>query len=235
MTEHLPDTSTDREVRVLCVDDDRDVAEVVQAILADEGYKISCLYEVADDALMRAAGRLEPDVVLLDSSSSLDYSEAWNLAAELHRRSRPVPVVMFTAHVGSADEAEEGSTPRATEAAFAAIVRKPFHLDELIEAVATAAGQSVPFDRSSGAETARTRELVKALQAHGATDIRPSQMREWAMFRDRRGRLCQVYWWQSRGVYQLGRYDEDGRMTMVGQFVERDTAIELALPAASRE
>ena len=235
MTEHPSGTSPEREVRVLCVDDDRDIAEVVQAILADEGYKISCLYEVEDDALLRAAGRLEPDVVLLDSSSSHDYAEAWTLAAELHHRSRPVPVVMFTAHVGSADEAAEGTSPRATDAAFAAIVRKPFYLDELVEAVATAAGQSVPFDRSREAETARTEELVEALEAGGATEVRPSQMREWALFRDRRGRLCQVYWWQSRGVYQLGRYDERGRMTLVGQFVERDAAIELALPAAARE
>ena len=160
-------------VSVLCVDDDRDIAEVVQAILTDEGYDVSCLYELADDALFRAAGRLEPDVVLLDSSSATDYAGAWGLAAELHRRSRPVPVVMFTAHVGSADEAEEGTSPRSTEAAFAAIVRKPFHLDELIEAVATAAGHSVPFDRSRGAETERTEALVKALEARGATEVRP--------------------------------------------------------------
>lgn len=217
-------------VSVLCVDDDHDIAEVVEAVLTDEGYKVSCLYDVADDALFRAAGRLEPDVVLLDSSSATDYAEAWTLAAELHRRSRPVPVVMFTAHAGSAGEAEEGASPRSTEAAFAAIVRKPFHLDELIEAVATAAGLSVPFDRSRGAEAARTQALVSALEARGATEIRPSKMREWALFRDQKGRLVQVYWWQLRGVYQLGRYEDNGQLVMVGQFVERDAAIELALP-----
>ena len=215
---------------VLCVDDDRDVAEVVQAVLTDEGYVVSCLYDLADDALFRAAGRLEPDVVLLDSSSASDYAEAWGMAAELHRRTRPIPVVMFTAHVAAADEAEAGTSARATGAAFAAIVRKPFHLDELIAAVGTAAGLSVPFDRSRGAETARTRALVRALEARGATDVRPSRMREWAIFRDRRGRLIQLYWWQARGVYQVGRYEEGGRMVMIGQFVDLDAAIELALP-----
>ena len=35
-----------------------------------------------------------------------------------------------------------------------------------------------------------------------------------------------------RGVYQLGRYTDSGRMTMVGHFVERDAAIEAALPPA---
>lgn len=221
----------DSPVSVLCVDDDRDVAEVVQAILTDEGYQVSCLYELADDALFRAAGRLEPDVVLLDSTSATDYGNAWKLAAELHHRHRPVPVVMFTAHVGAVDEAEKGTSPRATEAAFAAIVPKPFHLDELLEAVATAGGRSVPFDRSGGAEAARTKALVKALEARGATEVRPSRMREWALFRDPHGRLVQLYWWQARGAYQVGRYKDNGQMVMVGQFVDRDAAIELALPS----
>ena len=39
--------------RVLCVDDDRDIAEIVQAVLADEGYAISCLYSTENDALRR--------------------------------------------------------------------------------------------------------------------------------------------------------------------------------------
>lgn len=215
---------------VLCVDDDRDIAEVVQAILADEGYAISCLYEVADDAVLRMVGRLEPDVVLLDSASATDYNEAWKLAAALHHRSRPVPVVMFTAHAQAADEAEAGMSGRAGDAGFAAVVRKPFHLDELLAAVAVAAGRSEPFDLSRAGEKARTEALVRALEEHGATDVQPSQMREWALFRDRTGRLAQLYWWQERGVYQVGRYDEGGQMVMVGHFVDRDAAIEVALP-----
>jgi CheY-like chemotaxis protein len=216
--------------RVLCVDDDRDIAEVVQAILTDEGYVVSCLYETADDALLRAAGRLEPDVILLDSTSALDYAEAWILAADIHQRFRPVPVVMFTAHSQAVDEAVEQTSTRARAAGFAGIVRKPFDIDDLLTTVAKAAGLSHPFDRSSAAEKARTKALVKALEARGATDVRPSQLREWALFRDRHGRLMQVYWWQARGVYQLGRYAESGEMSMVGQFVELAAAIELALP-----
>jgi CheY-like chemotaxis protein len=51
---------------VLVVDDDRDVAELIQAILTDAGYPTSCLYTLEDNALLRATGRLEPDCVLLD-------------------------------------------------------------------------------------------------------------------------------------------------------------------------
>jgi hypothetical protein len=39
-----------------------------------------------------------------------------------------------------------------------------------------------------------------------------------------------VYWWQGRGSYQVGRYRPDGRMTVIGQFVDRDAAIEAVLP-----
>ena len=50
-------------------------------------------------------------------------------------------------------------------AGFAAILSKPFSLDELVETVARAVGRSEPFDHSRGAEEKRTSELVQALMA----------------------------------------------------------------------
>jgi CheY-like chemotaxis protein len=217
--------------RVLCVDDDRDIAEIVQAVLADEGYAVSCLYSTENDALRRIVGQLEPDCVLLDSSSSLGYEEAWIEAATLASRGRRVPVIMFTAHTQDVAEARAGASERATAAQFSAVLEKPFALDHLLEAVASATGESVPFDRSDRAEKQRTHELVEALGRSGATQIAPSRLREWATFRDKDGALCQVYWWQGRGVYQLGRYLPDGKMQMIGQFIDRDAAIEAALPS----
>jgi CheY-like chemotaxis protein len=216
--------------RVLCVDDDRDIAEIVQAVLADEGYAISCLYSTENDALRRIVGQLEPDCVLLDSSSSVGYQEAWLEAATLASRGRRVPVIMFTAHTQDVAEARAGTSQRAAAAQFSSVLEKPFELDRLLEAVARATGQSVPFDRSARAEKQRTRDLVLALGQGGATEIAPSSLREWATFRDRDGALCQIYWWQGRGVYQLGRYVSDGKMRMIGQFIDRDAAIEAALP-----
>jgi CheY-like chemotaxis protein len=192
---------------------------------------VSCLYGLEDDVLLRTVGRLEPDCVILDGASPVAYDDGWAAAASLALRSRAIPVIMLTAHSMDTAEAREGRSPRAQAAHFEAVLDKPFHLDDMLAAVAQATGRSVRFDRSSEAEAGRTDALVKALAAEGATEIRPSQMREWAMFCDRRGRLCQLYWWQGRGVYQLGRYTESGRMTMVGQFVDRDAAIEAALPS----
>lgn len=225
--------TADHQARILCVDDDRDIAEILLAILSDEGYEVSFLYDTSNDALPRAVGRLEPDVVLLDSSSSIEYGEGWQLAASLGDRRRPIPVVMFTAHARDAAEARAGTSQRSRDARFAAIVPKPFDLDELLAAVELAAGRSTPFDRGPRAEQQRTKELVEALNRHGATDVKPSALREWALFKDRAGDLVQLYWWQLRGAYQVGRYSEDGDLEMIGQFFERDLAIELALPVAS--
>ena len=220
--------------RVLCVDDDRDVAEVVQAALTDEGYEVSCLYDVSPDTLKRTVGMLEPDCVLLDGGGHTAYGGGWRGAANLYTRHRRVPVIMFTAHSADAAEGAEGSTDRAREAHFAAILPKPFDLDALIAAVAEAVGQSDPFERGAAAEERRTEELVDALRRAGATDIRPSTLREWATFRDPSGALVQLYCWQERGVYQVGRYTDEGTLRMVGQLTDRDAAIDLAMSRTDR-
>jgi CheY-like chemotaxis protein len=214
---------------VLCVDDDRDIAEIVQAVLEDEGYAVSCIYTIEHDALARAVGRLEPDCILLDGTSPMAFN-AWQEAAAMATRWRRVPVVMFTGHTKDLAEARANTSDRAIAADFAAILEKPFNLDALLEAVATATGRSVPFDRTPAGERTRTRELVTAFEQRGATEIEPSKRREWATFRDPKQHLCQIYWWQGRGVYQVGRYTEAGKLALIGQFIERDVAIDMALP-----
>lgn len=215
--------------RVLVVDDDRDVAEVVQAMLVDEGYVVSCLYDVSGDRFQRVLGQFEPDCILLDGSAGTDYGVGWAEAVSARERRRPIPTVMFTAHVGALREAERQDSARARAAEFSAILRKPFRFDELLEAVATAVGRSEPFLHTAEAEKARTQELVEALERAGATDIEASSRREWVTFRDQTGALLQLYWWQARGVYQVGRYDEEGRLKMLGQFVDRDAAVYVAM------
>lgn len=130
--------------RVLCVDDDRDVGETVRAILADEGYDVTCLLENTDGSLRRAIDELEPDCVLLDSSSRTDYGPSWDAAAWIHDLARSVPVVMFSAHLADSREAAANVTERAREAGFAAVLLKPFSIDQLVDAVAIAAARAPP-------------------------------------------------------------------------------------------
>jgi hypothetical protein len=137
---------------------------------------------------------------------------------------------MFTAHENALQEATAHESERSQAAAFAGIVGKPFDLDDLLNVVAEATGRSVPFDRSAAAESARTASLVAALEAGGATDIHTSTRREWVTLRAPSGRLVQLYWWQRRGLYICGAYDdEQGEMSTLGQFADRDAATACAL------
>ena len=124
--------------RVLCVDDDPGIGETVKAILADEGYEVTCLLEINDEGIRRAIDELKPDCVLLDSTSRTDYGESWEAAAWIHNLARAVPVVMFSAHLADSREAVANLTERAQEAGFAAVLLKPFSIEQLIDAVSLA-------------------------------------------------------------------------------------------------
>jgi CheY-like chemotaxis protein len=216
--------------KVLIVEDDETVSEFVRAVLTDEGYTVSTLNAVAPEAVRVAVNQLEPDCVLLDSTTVGEYGASWETAAWAHIRGRPVPVVMFTAHTPDSREAEEGTSNRSRLAAFAAVVPKPFDLDALIEAVAQAVGHVAPFMRSDAAETARTVTLRTKLEAAGARDIQTASRREWATFRWADGTLGQIYWWEREGVYYLLRYGK-GAPELVGRFYDLDAAINLAMLA----
>jgi DNA-binding response OmpR family regulator len=227
MTERLTSPrSKDEHSRVLLVDSDADVTDVVVAILTDEGYEVTTLNTMDHEALASAVNRFEPDCVLLDSASRPAFGESWTEAAYLAARSRMVPTIMFTAHHQDVREARENTSDRAMAAGFAAILPKPFNLDDLLAAVATACDRSEPFNRTADGERARTLALARRLRESGATDVRTSNRREWATFVSSKDeRIYQLYWWQKLGRYILGRYDEEARLEIVGQFNELESAI----------
>ena len=82
-----------------------------------------------------------------------------------------------------------------------------------------------PYDPIRGNAPHPGSAAPRSLQ-YASTDVRTSTRREWATFRSPDDdRIYQLYWWQLLGVYILGRYEPDGRLTPVGQFLERDAAI----------
>ena len=212
--------------RVLVVEDDGVIGDLVHAVLTDEGYDVSLLSEVSDGAIRVAVGRLEPDCVLLDSAGHGDYEPAWLAAVWAHTRSRPVPVVMFTAGQAAVREADAGESERS--GAIFAVVAKPFDIDALVETVEQAVGTVPRFNHSEGAERARTAALVAQLEAAGATDVRPSTRREWASFYAGSA-LTMLYWSQRDGIYYVLRQPRDtGPFRQVGRFHDLDAAVALA-------
>ena len=228
-------TAQPRGGKVLIVEDDRVLGDLVHTILADEGYTASVLGapllgRVEPGALRAAVGRLEPDCVLLDSGGRGAPNASWAEAAWLHDRPRPVPVLMFTADARSTLEARAGVSARSRAASYFAVLDKPFDLDELLDAVGRAVAEAVPFDRSPAAEAARTAALVAKLEAAGARDVRPSARREWASFATPEGACVQLYWGQRDGVYHVVRCAAPGDpLERVGRFPDLDAAVALAV------
>ena len=222
--------NTDAPYRVLLIDDDADVANVVLAILTDEGYAVSILVDTSHESILAAVGKQEPDCVLLDGSGATEYGSSWADAAYLAARERAIPTIMFSAHVLEAREAREGTSDRARAADFAAVLEKPFSLDDQLAAVATACGRSEVFNRSAEGDRERTLALTRRLRELGASDIRTSDRREWATFRPEDSEVIrQLYWWQRMGVYLVGSYGSEGGLTPIGQFFELEAAIAAAL------
>ena len=221
----------DAASKVLIVDNDHDISELVRALLTDEGFDVSCVYEHDKDELVAAVGRLEPDCVILDGQSGAggDYGESWREAADMRARGRRIPVIMFTAHAGSSAEATEGTSARAQAAQFSAVVSKPFDVDELVDAVRKATGEAVRFDGSPQADLERNARLVARLKEIGAVDVRSSARREWVTFSASDGSLFQLYWWQIGGCYLVGAYLGDGRrMENIGLFYDVEGAVACA-------
>jgi CheY-like chemotaxis protein len=221
---------TPEPLRVLVVDHDQDIQDLVHALLTDEGYAVDALSNTDYESVAAAVGRLEPDCILLDDVPGTAYLDSWSAAASIAHRTRPVPTVMFSANASATREARDGTSERARAAEFADVLQKPFSLDELLECVASASGRSVRFDGSDAANDARTVELANELRAAGATDIRTSRRREWATFTSPEDdRIYQLYWWQGKGLYMVGRYDAEARLEMIGHHFERRSAIEAAI------
>ena len=216
--------------KVLVVEDDPSVGDLLRAVLADEGYAVSVLSTHEPDAVRFAVARLEPDCVVLDGAGLPADSTSWEDAAWAAQRVRPVPVVMLTAHSSLVREATEKASARSRAAAFAAVLAKPFDLDELLAVVARAVGAAAPFDGSPAAEAARTAALVGKLTAAGAADVRTSTRREWANFYAPDGALGMLYWSERDGAYYVLREGAGGgAMRQVGRFYDLDTAVALAL------
>lgn len=115
--------------RILVVEDEQDVAELVADILDLEGYdaRISSGEDALNDVL-----EFNPSVVLLDLM--MPVVDGFEVARRLHARddTRDVPIVVMTAmHDPSA---------RAREVGAQGCVAKPFEILELIQAVERAAG-----------------------------------------------------------------------------------------------
>jgi CheY-like chemotaxis protein len=112
--------------RVLVVDDDPSIRELLSAALQDDGYEVVPATN-GQDAL-EVCEHWRPDVIVLDLM--MPVMDGWTFAARLRERD-DIPIVVISA----ANDLERHA--RNVGAAF--VVGKPFDLDQLLPKVARAA------------------------------------------------------------------------------------------------
>ncbi|UGB37048.1 response regulator [Frateuria soli] len=125
---------------VLVVDDEFGVAEVLEAILQDEGYRVVTAIN-GRQGLERAA-ETPPDLIMLDLMMPIMGGAATLAALRAEPRFRQVPVILMS----SLDEA----TARESCSGFQAFLRKPFRIAEMLPVLERLvdAGEPVPGDRA---------------------------------------------------------------------------------------
>jgi two-component system chemotaxis response regulator CheY len=112
--------------RVLVVDDDASIRELLSTALEDDGYEVVPAMN-GQDALA-VCDRWRPDVIVLDLM--MPVMDGWTFAKRLHERD-DIPIVVLSA---ATDLARHAKTVGAKE-----VVGKPFDLDQLLPKVARAA------------------------------------------------------------------------------------------------
>ncbi len=109
---------------VLVVEDDADLAALVEMIVAEDGFPVRRAGDGVE-ALERA-GEALPELVLLDMR--MPVMNGWEFAREFRARfGRAVPIVVVTA--------AENARLRAAEIGANAWLAKPFDLDDIVSVV----------------------------------------------------------------------------------------------------
>lgn len=114
--------------RILVVDDDAEIRELICEILEMEGYPVEKTANGAE--ALQAVEREEPALVLLDMR--MPVLDGWGFARAVRERGLSLPIVVMTAAQNARRWAEEINA--------AGYVAKPFNLDDLLTTVEAMTG-----------------------------------------------------------------------------------------------
>jgi CheY-like chemotaxis protein len=126
-------TTAAKQYRILIVEDDRELAEVVQASLENRGHIAHAEVVTGQtklEAVVKEARGFKPDVILLDHTMPIDGT-AFLAGFLADVQTRSTPVLLFS----GAD-----NIPNEVKRLVFATVRKPFAMDALCSLVENAIG-----------------------------------------------------------------------------------------------
>ena len=111
--------------RVLVVDDDAGIRDLVDLALSDQGYEV--LAAADGQAALALVGRTAPDVILLDMR--MPVMDGWAFARAYRAQPGPhAPLIVCTA--------ARDAAASAAQIQAAAYLAKPFHVRDLVSCVA---------------------------------------------------------------------------------------------------
>jgi DNA-binding response OmpR family regulator len=110
--------------RILVIDDDSSIRQVIAYALGDEGYQVD---EASDgETALESVGRQHPDLILLDMK--MPGIDGWEFARLYRERyERVAPIIVLTA---ARDAAQ-----RASDINAVSYIPKPFDLDALLDRI----------------------------------------------------------------------------------------------------
>ena len=110
--------------KIVLIDDDEDILDVIQYILADEGYNVA----VYDDLQpLEKIIDQQPSVILLDNKLANAYSNTLCIALKSNYKTKHIPVILMSA----AEDLEQIAKACNADA----FLNKPFELKEFIKIV----------------------------------------------------------------------------------------------------
>ena len=112
--------------RILVVDDDEGIVEVVQMVLEDEGYEVGICMD--SESLRQQLAKKLPDLILLDVLLAGEDGRDICQSLKQGRRTQHIPVIMLSAHADAEVIADAGGADDFLE--------KPFYVDALVDIVA---------------------------------------------------------------------------------------------------
>jgi DNA-binding response OmpR family regulator len=114
--------------RILAVDDDNDILEVLQFILEDSGYEVETLSD--GRKLMDVIQDRHPDLILLDIMlGNMDGRELCK-AIKLSLKTTDIPVILISASHNIAAPLNQGGAPND-------FIAKPFDINHLLNKIKT--------------------------------------------------------------------------------------------------
>ena len=118
--------------KILIMDDDPTIADLLREALADEGYETHMTTQSL--RFFDAVTEVKPDLILLDLM--MQYLDGRDELKLMEMGSFNIPVIVVTAFLDADKEAEDFRNAGVVE-----IVYKPFDLDQLVELVKRTIGE----------------------------------------------------------------------------------------------